>query len=103
MLSESQQKMVLKMLLKYVHSNDAFISREDVSDLYSTRSSFYRAIMYLVESGLVEKVEIRINVVRYRLTWKGELLARVICGLADMPEQFKEDASLIKALLKWRI
>lgn len=103
MLSESQQKMVLKMLLKFAHSNDAFISREDVSDLYSTRSSFYRSIMYLVDSGLVEKVELKVNVVRYRLSWKGELLARVLCGLSDVPEQFKEESSLLRALIKWRI
>lgn len=95
--------MVLKMLLKYIHDDDAFISRDEVSELYKSKSSFFKSIRYLLDSKLVERVEIRANVVRYRLTWKGELLARVICGLSDMPEQFKEDASLLKALLKWRI
>lgn len=95
--------MVLKMLLKHVHSNDALASREDLSDIYHSKSSFFKAVRYLIDSGLVEKVEVKVNSVMYRLTWKGELLARVICGLSDMPEQFKEDSSLLKALLKWRI
>ena len=95
--------MLLKMLLKYVHSSDALISRNDVSELYRSKSSFFKSIRYLIDSVLVERVEIRYNVVRYRLTWRGEALARIICGLSDMPEQFKEDASLLKILLKLRI
>lgn len=95
--------MLLKMLLKYVHSSDALISRNDVSELYRSKSSFFKSIRYLIDSVLVERVEIHYNVVRYRLTWRGEALARIICGLADMPEQFKEDASLLKILLKLRI
>lgn len=96
--------MLLKMLLKAVYrKDDTLISRNDVSELYKSKSSFFKSVRYLLDSDLVERVEIRYNVVRYRLTWRGEALARIICGLADMPEQFKDDASLLKVLLKLRI
>lgn len=103
MLSAMHQMLILKMLLRHVYANDALISRRDVSELYKGRTSFFRAVTYLIESGLVERVEIKTNVVRYRLTLKGELLARIICGLVDMPEQFKDDAVLLKVLSKLRM
>lgn len=66
------------------------MSRDDLKDLYKERSSFFRAIKYLIDSGLVERNEIRINVVRYRLTLTGQFLARILCSLIDNPKEIKE-------------
>lgn len=96
MLSETQQKMMLKMYLKYVTTNDGFITRTEVKELYAEKKSFFRAMKYLVDSGLVERVEIRINVVNYRLTLIGQILARMLCNLSDTPKEIKALASALK-------
>jgi DNA-binding MarR family transcriptional regulator len=89
MLTESQQKMILKMYMKHATTGDGFIKKDDVKDIYSERSSFFRSIRYLVDSGLVERNEVRRNVVYYRLTLSGQLLARVLCSLVDNPTPIK--------------
>ena len=88
--------MILKMYLKYVTTSDGFITRTEVKELYAEKKSFFRAMKYLVDSGLVERVEIRINVVHYRLTLSGQILARMLCGLSDTPKEIKALASALK-------
>jgi len=89
MLTESQQKLMLKIYLKHITTGDGFIDRGDVSDLYGYRSSFLKSVKYLVDSGYVERVELKVNVVKYRLTVTGQFLARVLCALADNPNEIK--------------
>jgi len=96
MLSEIQQKMMLKMYLKHVTTNDGFITRSEVKELYAEKKSFFRAMKYLVDSGLVERIEVRINVVHYRLTLSGQILARMLCGLCDSPKEIKTLAHVLK-------
>jgi hypothetical protein len=89
MLSENQQKMVLKMYMKYATIGDGTITKNDVTELYGTRAGFYNAMMYLVRSGFVEKIEFKTNVVQYKLTLSGQLLARLLCSLVDNPNEVK--------------
>lgn len=96
MLSETQQKMMLKMYLKYITTNDGFITRAEVKELYAEKKSFFRAMKYLVDSGLVDRVEIRINVVHYQLTLSGQILARMLCNLSDTPREIKALSSALK-------
>lgn len=90
MLTENQQKLVLKMYLKYMTTGDGFVARGEVEDLYVHKTSFLKGIKYLIESGYVERVELKVNVVRYRLTLSGQFLARILCALADNPKEIKE-------------
>ena len=49
---------------------------------YKNRKSFYKMISYMRACGIVESVEKeRLNV--YTLTWKGEVLARILAGFPD--------------------
>lgn len=96
MLSDNQQKMLLKMYLKYVTTNDGFITRPEVKELYSEKKSFFRAMKYLIDSGLVERVELRINVVHYKLTLTGQILSRMLCNLSDTPREIKSLAGVLK-------
>ncbi len=96
MLSEIQQKMILKMYLKHVTTNNGFITRSEVKELYSEKKSFFRSAKYLMDSGLVERVEVRINVVHYRLTLPGQILARMLCNLSDIPKEIKTLARVFK-------
>jgi hypothetical protein len=96
MLSETQQRMMLKMFLKHATTNDGFISRLEVKELYSEKKSFFRSMRYLIESGLVERVEVRVNVVYYRLTLSGQILARMLCNLSDNPSEIKSLARVLK-------
>ncbi len=103
MLSEFHQKVILKMWIKQNYDNEAVIRKEELAGIYKGRSSFFRGMQYLVDSGLVEKVQLHVNAVCYRLTIRGSLLAKVLCGLPDVPEQFKADSSLAEMILKWRV
>lgn len=67
-----------------------------MKELYSEKKSFFRAMRYLVDSGLVERIEIRINVVHYRLTLSGQILARMLCSLSDTPKEIKTLAHALK-------
>ena len=96
MLSENQQKVMLKMFLKHATTNDGFITRLELRELYSEKKSFFRAMKYLIDSGLVERVEVRINVVHYRLTLSGQILARMLCNLSDSPKEIKALARVLK-------
>jgi len=89
MLTENQQKLILKVYLKHITTGDGFIDRADVNELYGYRSSFLKSIKYLVDSGYVERVELKVNVVKYKLSITGQFLARVLCALADNPNEIK--------------
>ncbi len=95
MLSETQQKLMLKMYIKLVRTNDSFITRNDVKELYSTRQSFHKGIRYLIDSKFIERVEVKMNVVAFRLTLKGEFIARILCTLHDNPPEIRA--------LKWAL
>lgn len=68
---------------------DSMMKKSELKDIYSSSIGFYRSMRYLVASGYVEKVEIKNNVVFYRLTLAGQLLARLLCSLDDNPEEIK--------------
>lgn len=88
--------MILKMYLKFVTTNDGFITRIELRELYAEKKSFFRAMKYLVGSGLVERIEVRINVVHYRLTLPGQILARMLCNLSDTPKEIKALSGALK-------
>lgn len=89
MLTENQQKLILKIYLKHITTGDSFIDRVDVNELYGYRSSFLKSVKYLVESGYIERVELKVNVVKYKLSVTGQFLARILCALADNPNEIK--------------
>ena len=103
MLSELHQKLVLKMWIRHNYDNEGLIQREDLQTLYKSRSSFYNGISYLIDAGIVERVELKTNCIVYRLTIRGGLLAKVLCGLPDVPRQFHGDKSLLDLFLRWKI
>lgn len=95
MLSEIQQRLMLKMYIKAIATNDSFVTRKDVTEFYSNRQSFHKGIKYLIDSKLIDRVEIKVNVVGFKLTLKGEFLARILCTLHDNPREIKS--------LKWAL
>lgn len=95
MLSETQQKLILKMYIRLVKKNDSFTTRDDTKELYSARQSFHIGMRYLIDSGFVERVEFKVNLVGFRLTLKGEFLARILCTLHDNPPEIQT--------LKWSL
>lgn len=96
MLSENMQKLILKMYIKYMTTGDGYIKRSEISEIYSSRVSFYRGVRYLIESGYIEREEIKINMPMFKLTASGQLLARLLCSLSDNPKEIKELSSTLR-------
>jgi hypothetical protein len=84
------------MYIKYMTTGDGCIKREQVNEIYSSRVSFYRGVKYLIDSGYIEREELRINVPVFRLTASGQLLARLLCSLSDNPKEIKELSSALR-------
>jgi len=95
MLSPDMQRMILNMYYYYATTSNKSITYDQLRDLYTSKLSFKRAAKYLEVSKYLQKNRIDYNKVEYSLTMSGEMLARLLCSLPDIPEQFKA--------VKWRI
>lgn len=95
MLSDNMQKLILKMYIKYITTGNGDIARKEVSDIYTSRVSFYRGMKYLIDSGYVDREEIKINMPIFRLSVSGQLLARLLCSMQDNPKEIRHLASSI--------
>lgn len=94
MLTKKHQQFLLLLLKKDVKKKD--------NKLYDS-SAFYRMISYMKRNGLIKINSIQEednagyvrSIHQYSLTWKGSLLARILCSLSDVdPALKKEFASL---------
>ena len=91
MLSNLQQKMILKMFGFWLKRE--FWERRNLRDFYRSESSFYKAIRYLEDSGIVS-FEYNQGVRMYFLTEKGIILARILCEMPEVPARIKRLADL---------
>lgn len=80
MLTKAHQKLLVMMLAKD-------ITRKDNSIFKS--KAFYRAITYLEKNALVKRVQLAdgSKQVRIKLTFAGLVMAKMLAGLSDMPEE----------------
>jgi DNA-binding PadR family transcriptional regulator len=93
MLSHKQQEMILKMYGFWL-KREVFTLNE-VRKFYSSQSSFYRAINYLEESGIISYQTDKADKRRYYfLTEDGVALAKIICNLPDQDERIKRLSDL---------
>ena len=95
MLSESQQKVIMRIYMSYVNTGIKSVNFNDISDIYSSRTAFKRSITYLIDSRFVMVQRLKYNRAAYSLTLTGEILARILCNLADMPNEVRR--------LKWKL
>lgn len=98
MLSSRMQKLLLRL---YLHLVDGGI-KSDFRDLYTNQMSYTRAVKYLEASRLIKtKNSKRKTYLRgtkpncWVLTRRGEILARVLCGLEGMPSEIKKKQFVI--------
>ncbi len=90
MLSPDMQKFLLRIYYHYATTSNKSMSYAGVKDIYKSKISFKRAVNYLLKCNFIHKNIIEYNNVEYSLTLSGELLARILCSLPDVPEQYKE-------------
>jgi len=84
------QKMILNMYYHYATSGSKTVTYVELRDIYHSKLSFKRAVNYLVEGKYLYKNRIDYDKVEYSLTISGEMLARLLCSLPDLPDHFKE-------------
>ena len=89
MLSDTQQKMLLKMLGFWLR--EEVWNSYDMRGFYRSQSAFYRSIKYLEKSELIYEFEEdrEDNMKYYCLTKNGVFLSKILCLLADLPEYYK--------------
>lgn len=93
MLSHKQQEMVLKMYGFWL-KREVFTLNE-IRRFYSSQSSFYRAVTYLEEAGLVSyQTDKSDNKRYYFLTEDGVSLAKTLCRLPEQKERIRRLADL---------
>ena len=90
MLSPDMQKFLLRVYYHYATTSNKSLPYDQVKDIYKSKISFKRAINYLLQCNFIHKNIIEYNNVEYSLTLSGELLARILCSLPDIPEGYKE-------------
>jgi len=90
MLSVYQQRLLLKMLLGQISRT------KDTKGIYKNRTAFYRSANYLITSGLVKKKRTAKQMSIYELTLRGEMLARILITLADIPPEIRRYVSVFK-------
>ncbi len=95
MLSEKQQKLLMKIYIRYVDANSKSICFGDVKDIYVSIKSFKESMKYLEKSKLIDIQSLDYHNPVYSLTVVGEVLARILCNLADQPEEVRN--------LKWKM
>lgn len=92
MLSTYQQRLLVKLLL------DLILKTRETKDIYSNTSAFYRSVNYLIKSGLVYKSKKENSITSlYKLTLRGEILARILITLDDMPDDLKNFAGTLRS------
>lgn len=94
MLSRKQQQLLVEIFMSYMKDG---VNKRDVKEIYCSYVSFYRATKYLIDSGLLVKHRDHNHKSFYKLTLKGEVLARIVGGLRDMPEEVKQTARRLRA------
>lgn len=67
---------------------------KDTKELYKNRTAFYRAVNYLINSGLVRKKRSATQMSIYQLTLRGEMLARILITLEDIPQEIRRYVSV---------
>lgn len=87
MLSAQQQEFLIKLFIFYMEEG---VKTKDTKKIYKSTLSFYKSVKYLQEAGLITKSREKDNTNRYFLTLKGEILARILCGLPENPESWKK-------------
>ncbi len=81
--------------MNYINNGSKSLSFENTRDIYNSRVSFKRSMKYLIDSKYVSSQRIRYNKTVYSLTITGELLARLLCNLCDLPDEVRS--------LKWKL
>ncbi|MHA3964976.1 MAG: hypothetical protein AM325_015725 [Candidatus Thorarchaeota archaeon SMTZ1-45] len=82
---------MLRMLLGQISKT------RETRSIYKNRSAFYRSVNYLIESGLVRKKrEDTSHLSIYELTLRGEMLARILLSLADIPPEIRRYQSIFR-------
>lgn len=89
MLSTDMQRLILTIYYNYATTSNKSTPYKDVKEIYSSKVSFRRAINYLINANYIQKNRFDYSTVEYSLTLSGELLARILCSLPDIPEQYK--------------
>jgi len=88
MLSQKQQNFLSELLiLKILRTKECL----EEHDLYKNRMSFYRSIKYLRDANLINATKENKKYI-FELTLKGEIMARILLSLPDVPEEKKEFA-----------
>jgi len=83
------------MYENYITSGNKWFCYDDLKIFYKSRISFHASINYLMNAGIIAKERMRSNASYYALSLSGELLARILCSLPDLPERYKN--------LKWTL
>lgn len=95
MLSRNQQELIMNIYMNYVNNGSNSIQFEMIKDIYQSRGAFKRAVKYLVDAKYVYVQRMKYNRVGYSLTITGEMLARILCNLPDLPDEVRR--------LKWKM
>ena len=93
LLSHNQQELILNIFEMQHTQHEGMTTREiKEKKIYKNNTSLYISLIYLENSGLlkVERTKKKNNV--YYLLLKGEILARVLATLPDVPEVLQEKA-----------
>ena len=90
MLSVYQQRLLLRMLLGQISRT------KDTKGIYKNRTAFYRSVNYLIGSGLVRKRRAENQLSVYELTLRGEMLARILITLEDIPPEIRRYVSVFR-------
>jgi len=98
MLTKSHQEVLVKLYTNYMINGNSALAFSDLKEIYISRISFYKAMKYLITSGLIKKTSINKEKTRvlYKLTLKGEILARIIVTLSDQPPEFRKLSMMLK-------
>ena len=86
MLTQSQQKFLIKMLQRKLTKQN--------NGVYDSRA-FYRIVSYLRRNGLIQSSRNTENIFEYRLTIKGSLLARLLASFDDNDDIIREKFGLM--------
>jgi hypothetical protein len=81
MLTKSQQKLIISMLMKD-------ISRKE-NTVYKSKA-FYKACTYLERNNVIKKVPQEDKSYELELTLKGRLLAKILAGFNDTKEDIRQ-------------
>ncbi len=95
MLSKEQQEFIMRIYMSYINNGTNSLNFDDVKDIYSSRTAFKRAAKHLIDSKYIYTQRLKSNRINYSLTITGELLARILCNLADLPDEVRR--------LKWKL